>query len=312
MKSLGHTIFHYGGPESEAECHEYIQCITLKDQIAIREFKHFIYPSWDPRNPIWIKYNSECAKQIAARIAPKDIICVLGGTVFEQLANEFPLNPTVEIGIGYFGYKLKYKVWESNEWKQFVALSDRIDKPLPEDPIIHGFYNPAEFNYEEQPEDFLLFIGRITEFKGIQWACEAAERAGRKLLVAGHGNKKLVTNGAYYLGEVTKKERNRLMGLAKAVLCPTTGFEPFGNVACEAQMSGCPVISTDWGGYKETVIDGATGWRCNSVDSIVKAISKLSLLDSRRNIKESAIKRFSMDNKKHEYIPYFERITAVC
>ena len=48
--------------------------------------------------------------------------------------------------------------------------------------------------------------------------------------------------------------------LADIVVSASTDPEPFGLVAIEAQAIGLPVIPTDHGGARETVVDGQTGW----------------------------------------------------
>ena len=48
--------------------------------------------------------------------------------------------------------------------------------------------------------------------------------------------------------------------LADLVVSASTRPEGFGRVIVEAQAMGCPVIATDHGGARETVLDGQTGW----------------------------------------------------
>ena len=48
--------------------------------------------------------------------------------------------------------------------------------------------------------------------------------------------------------------------LADVVVSPSTDPEGFGRVIVEAQAMGRPVVATDHGGARETVIPGVTGW----------------------------------------------------
>jgi len=48
--------------------------------------------------------------------------------------------------------------------------------------------------------------------------------------------------------------------LADVVVSASTDPEAFGRVAVEAQAMGCPVVATDHGGARETVVPGSTGW----------------------------------------------------
>lgn len=48
--------------------------------------------------------------------------------------------------------------------------------------------------------------------------------------------------------------------LATVVVCPSTDPEGFGRVPAEAQAMGRPIIASDHGGARETIISGQTGW----------------------------------------------------
>jgi glycosyltransferase involved in cell wall biosynthesis len=50
------------------------------------------------------------------------------------------------------------------------------------------------------------------------------------------------------------------MMLADVVISASTEPEGFGRVIVEAQAMGRPVIATDHGGARETVLAGETGW----------------------------------------------------
>lgn len=306
---LGHTVFHYGGRKSTAECDEYIPIVSEYEQTWVLELKHYIYPSWDPKHPVWAAFNKRVATEIKRRGKPGDIVCVLGGNVFRDLDKRLSDYKVCEYGIGYFGFALKHKVWESQAWKDLMTTKGAGNPPMPHDPVIHSFFDENEFQLGKD-EGYLLYVGRITDKKGVPECCEAAARAGKKLYVVGHGNKKLVTHGAEYLGEVTMARRNELMAGATALLCPTQKFEAFGNIVPEAGMCGTPVISSDMGAFKETVLDGFTGWRCADVPAIVNGIQKLFMLGSREEIRKSAIERFSISRQAEKYQIYFERLSS--
>jgi len=311
MKSLGHTVFLYGGPNNEAECDEFIPVVDKRDQIEVCEFKHYIEPSWSPEHRVWVKFNHGMAQEVRKRMEPGDFICTLGGYCFLQLFAEVPELTPVEYGIGYFGFRVKHKVWENGQWRWFMKQSSKHAIVDMNDPVIPAFFDENDFSVSK-PSGDLLYVGRITESKGVEDACKAARIAGKRLLVAGVGNKKLVTDGAVYLGPVSMAERNRLMSEASALLCPTRAFEANGNVAIEAQLCGTPVISTNHGGWVETVLNGQTGWRISDVPEMVQAITKVGLLDDRQAIRKSAVERFSMRNIRHRYDTYFRSILSLC
>ena len=48
--------------------------------------------------------------------------------------------------------------------------------------------------------------------------------------------------------------------LSDVVVSASTDPEAFGRVAVEAQAMGRPVVATDHGGSRETILPGGTGW----------------------------------------------------
>ncbi len=70
--------------------------------------------------------------------------------------------------------------------------------------------------------------------------------------------------------------------LTDLVVSASTDPEAFGRIVCEAQAMGRPVIATDHGGAKETVLPGVTGWLTPPGDSgaLAEAIEKALSLDS--------------------------------
>jgi glycosyltransferase involved in cell wall biosynthesis len=154
-------------------------------------------------------------------------------------------------------------------------------------------------------------VGRLIPKKGIKIACEAAKQAGAPLKVIGHGDKNLVTYGEY-LGPLSNKDRNEVVAHAAGMFCPTIYLEPFNQVACEAQMSGVPVICTDQGGFTETVVQYETGYRCNLFRDFVNATTSVSKgVLSRPLIRERAIRVYGMDAAEVAYAEYIDRLQTI-
>jgi glycosyltransferase involved in cell wall biosynthesis len=106
----------------------------------------------------------------------------------------------------------------------------------------------ARLLVERGSSDFTLLLagdaqGRDGYIGELESAIEAAGLQGRVRLV-GHGEDMAA---GYALGDV--------------VLSPSIKAEPFGRTAVEAQAASRPVIVSDAGGQRETVIEGKTGFR---------------------------------------------------
>lgn len=100
------------------------------------------------------------------------------------------------------------------------------------------------------------------------------------------------------------------MAGAIASFAPTIYVEPFGNVVPEAMFCGTPVITTDWGAFTETVIDGKTGFRCRTFGEFVEAMDKAKDLDPRA-IRAHAVENYSLDAIAPKYDRYFNRLSSL-
>jgi len=81
--------------------------------------------------------------------------------------------------------------------------------------------------------------------------------------------------------------------LSDVVVSASTDPEAFGRVIVEAQALGRPVIASDHGGARETVIEGETGWLVppGDSDALAAALDKVLSLDepARKDLAEAAI-----------------------
>lgn len=316
MSSLGHEVYLYAGEENEAQVTELITCVTKEEQARW-------WPGWDPQKdswpdgwrtdaPWWRKMNGRASLEIDERIEPGDTLCLIAGVCQEPLAKAFPDNRTVEFGIGYEGIFANFKVFESYAWMHHVYGQKGIVNGIFYDSVIPNYFDPSDFQFHQRGkrDDYLLYIGRITQRKGIEIVKEIVKHTGLPLKVAGQGDLALFDGVEIdYLGVVGPSTRNILMADAKAVLVPTLYIEPFGGVAVEAQLSGAPVITTDWGAFPETVVDGVTGRRCRTLQQFIDAVEECDSLD-RREIRRRA-ERYLTTNVRYEYQRYFELLATL-
>jgi glycosyltransferase involved in cell wall biosynthesis len=81
--------------------------------------------------------------------------------------------------------------------------------------------------------------------------------------------------------------------LPDVVVSASTDPEAFGRVVPEAQALGRPVIATDHGGARETVIPGETGWLVppGDVEALAEAIDHVLNLNEheRKKLAEKAV-----------------------
>ncbi|WP_410561720.1 glycosyltransferase family 4 protein [Amycolatopsis sp. cmx-4-61] len=116
----------------------------------------------------------------------------------------------------------------------------------------------------------VLFLGRVTEEKGVGLLMRAWERLdgalGVPLVIAGTGpmQDEVAAWAAgrpdvSYVGLQNKAECRALTSDAVAVVAPSTWLEAFGLVVVEAMAAGVPTVAAAHGAFPELVDDGVTG-----------------------------------------------------
>jgi glycosyltransferase involved in cell wall biosynthesis len=307
MHKLGHEVFLYAGEESDAQSTEHIVCISEQLRAEAVGAGHYINASYEPTAKHWQIFNTNVIKEMSKRIRPKDFICITSGLSHKPIADAFPDHISVEYSVGYSGSFTKYRVFESYAWMHSIYAgyknpSQAVGNYF--DDVIPGFLEPDMFPFVQAPDDYFLYIGRLTELKGVNIAAEVCQRLGRRLVIAGPGDP---PHYGEYVGTVDTVTRASLMGNATAVFAPTIYVEPFGYVVIESQMCGTPTITTDWGAFTETNINGLTGYRCRLFEDFLDAASKVHLLD-RKKIRQHAYKNYHVDVISRRYEIYFHRL----
>jgi glycosyltransferase involved in cell wall biosynthesis len=166
--------------------------------------------------------------------------------------------------------------------------------------------------FREAPEDYLLFLGRFTEGKGVLAAIDVARRTGQRLLLAAAENDYYREQVAplvdgrqvVYTGEVSQSEKVALLGGARALVYPVQAGESFGLVLVEAAACGTPVAALRCGAVGEIVEGDVTGMVFDSVDELVTGLPRVLALD-RRTIRARAVTRFGVDRMVEGYLAHY-------
>ncbi len=119
--------------------------------------------------------------------------------------------------------------------------------------VTPGVRIPAEVRPPEEPPH-VLFVGRLSEEKGIEDFLEATQ--GIRRVIVGDGP--LRDRVPEAVGFVAPSALGPYYERAAVVVCPSRR-EGYGVVAREAMAHGRPVIATSVGGLTEAVEDGVTG-----------------------------------------------------
>jgi glycosyltransferase involved in cell wall biosynthesis len=326
MKSLGHEVLLYASEENDAPCDELITAITKDEQrktLKANDWKKdFFAIDWDSKLPYWKTMNEATIAAMRTRLRPRDFICLIGGNCQKPIADAYPSYQTVEFGIGYSGVFSRFKVFESYAWMHYVNGELRTGNGNSYDTVIPNYFDPADFPFSEKKEDYFLYIGRLISRKGVIVAHEVCKRIGAKLIMAGQGvtssgENRIVApevtlegGDIHHVGTVDVKQRGELMSKAKAVFVQTQYIGPFEGVHVEAMMCGTPVITTDWGVFTETVVDGVHGYRTKTLGEAMWAAKAVEKLDP-WTIRKYAVSRWSLDVVRYLYQDYFRQLLGL-
>jgi glycosyltransferase involved in cell wall biosynthesis len=211
-------------------------------------------------------------------------------------------------------------LWSRYQEAPFVAISNEQADLLKGvnviGTVLHGI-DTDRFTFRRTPEDYLLFLGRFTEGKGVLQAIDVARRAGIRLVLAAADDayyyekvQPLVdgTNVVYY-GEADFDEKVKLYGGARALLYPLQSGEPFGLVLAESMACGTPVAALDRGAVREIVDDGVTGVVFGNVDEMVAGLARVLALD-RQRVHDRAVARFGGSRMAEEYEAVYYRLVG--
>ena len=159
-------------------------------------------------------------------------------------------------------------------------------------------------------EPAALIAGRISPEKGTATAIRTALAAGLEPWVAGDPYDREYFDSAVrpllarsrYFGAIPRSALAHLMRRATVTIMPVTWSEPFGLVAAEAQMTGCPVVAYRRGALPEVIEDGTSGLLVDPDDErqLVEAVMAAGRLD-RRAVRSSAMRRLGIGSMLDGY-----------
>lgn len=292
----GWNCIHYGIPGSEAPC-ETVSCLDYIDKTHQKNM---------------VKYNEVAGKEIQKRKNSEDIILCFYGTCNKYAAVSNPDLKVVEPSIGYTTDAVwaPYRVFPSSaHMHYYYGTRNMLMTSCWFDDVIYNPITISDFEYKEEKQDYFVCFGRVTEYKGIRIAIEATQKTNTKLIIAGSGDYDVsnLPSHVEYIGECDVEKRKTVLANAKAIIAPTFYLEPFGNMVVEAAMSGTPAITTDWGAFRETVIQGVTGFRCRELKDFTQAIENISSIKS-NNCREFAVTNFEDGVIYPQFNKYLQKI----
>jgi glycosyltransferase involved in cell wall biosynthesis len=207
-------------------------------------------------------------------------------------------------------------------WRSFYCSISNADRDPGLDYLATTYngIDVEEFTFGPKTGDYLVFLGRFHPEKGTHLAIEIARRAGVRLKMAA-----IPQDDAYFrefvephidgdrvqfLGAVERDARNELLSNALGLVHMTTRPERFGLTMIEAMACGTPVLGANMGSVPEIVVDGVTGFVCDTVDEAAGKVSQLASLD-RAACRAHVANTFSLEQMIDRYVDAYERALAL-
>ncbi len=315
MTDRGHDVVHFGNEGSDPVCTENVAVMSHDEWSAV--YRHpgtgyFDIAVDTPEKERFHRlFTENLAREMRVRLGDTTdtVVCVTwGGPQRDASLTIRDRAFIVESGIGYMHSWADFRVFESYAWLHMTLGKEGIfDGQKWYWPVIPNAYDVSMFSFRTKKEDYFLYLGRLTADKGVGLAVDLAKRVGRRLKIAGQGDPTpYLSDHVEYVGPVNVEQRRELLCRAAALVCPTYYVEPFGGVNVEAQLSGTPVISSDYGAFTETVLHGVTGFRCRTMEQFEFAGRHVDTIDPRA-CRQWAM-NYSLEAIGKRYEEYFQMV----
>ena len=204
----------------------------------------------------------------------------------------------------------------------YVAISKAQRKSAPGINLVTTIYHGVpikQYPFNSKPQDYLLWLSKITPEKGLAEAIGTAKKSGERLIISGNILKEYKDYFEYrlqplidgkqiqFVGASDFEKKIELFKNAKALLYPVQRPEPFGLVVIEAMACGTPVIAYKEGSMPELINEGKTGFLVKNQEEMIEAlrkINKIRRIDCRRQV----VKKFALEKMVNKYESLYNKI----
>jgi len=213
--------------------------------------------------------------------------------------NRFPYLPYVSI---------------SNKYRELCPAKINFVKT-----IYHGV-DLKKLKFNLKPENYFVWLGRISRSKGIHLAVKLAKKMGLNFYISGaivspqdeiffkKEVKPYLNRKIKFFSEIkSEKEKSEFLGKGMALLYPLCWEEPFGIVMAESLACGTPVIAFDKGAAPEIIKNNETGFIVKNLNEMKRAILNIGKIE-RINCRKETENRFSLDRMTQEYENLYYKI----
>ena len=175
----------------------------------------------------------------------------------------------------------------------------------------------TKFCLNENPDDYVLYFGRLSKEKGVDDLIKACANNNMKLYIVGTGPyedylKNLVSKlnsekQIRFFGYKTGEELKNLVFNSKVVVLPSKWYENGPFSAIEAMSMGKPLIVSSLGGLPELIVENENGYVYNNLNELQECLQKLFTLDNLTYLDKC---KKSLNIARNKYNPnlYYENL----
>jgi glycosyltransferase involved in cell wall biosynthesis len=312
MQAQGFTVIEYSNEGSESGASEIVPMLSLDEFKALYNRGETDFHGNDAiiGSAGHQLFEKRLIAALRERLEPQDIICHPFGHAHERLMAEFPNHQHVETGIGYSTLMPhSFRIFESYAWMHYHQGKEKRNGKNYEW-VVPNYYCLDDWDVVTEPGEYLAFLGRITELKGMDTLRAIADHSPWPIVLHGQGDpSKWSHANIHYKGPISGRERSAFLGNARALLAPSVFTEPFCGMAAEAMLCGTPVVSVDYGAMTETVQEGM-GFRCHTLREWLEGINAAGNFD-RAEIARRARERYSLEACGKKYAHIFQQLNEL-
>lgn len=175
--------------------------------------------------------------------------------------------------------------------------------------VVHNGVRCDRWLPHDEPDEYFIWVGRITPNKGTAHAARAARLAGVSLRIFGPVEdaqyfvsevEPHLTDGVEYHGHCTADQLRPLVAKAKGALVTPLWDEPFGLVAVEALSCGTPVCAFASGALAEVVGECGFVTKAGDIAALAESMARIGEID-RSACRQRALTKFSVQTMIEGY-----------
>lgn len=174
--------------------------------------------------------------------------------------------------------------------------------------------NASLFRKKYNVSNFVLFVGRLEEQKGLEYLIKAASNARRPLVVIGKDagfleRAREIAKGTntLFLGDVSRSDLLNAFAACKLLVLPSK-YEAFGIVFIEAMSFGKPVIGSKVGPVPSIINNAGLTVEYGDVLGLSKAINNLY---SNNTLYKRMSKQAKSESKKYDVKSVVDKLISV-